>query len=355
MRRRAPFLILAALVLWTGACPGAVNWGNVLRQPAGWYAGEEARAVAATMVAYQSPEGGWPTDTDTTVPPSAEYLARKPSGRAPTLDDDATTRPLQVLARVVTATGDAALRAAFERGFDYLLAAQYPHGGWPQYFPLRAGYYSHITYNDGAMIGAMSLLRDAAQGREPFAFVDEARRARAAAAVAKGIECILRTQVRQDGRLTAWGAQHDEQTLAPAWARKFEPPSLVSAESVGIVRFLMAIPDPSPEIITAIEAAAAWFEQVKLTGVREDHPPRPDLPHKHDRVLVPDPAAPPLWARFYELGTNRPLYGSRDGVPHYTLAEVEPERRGGYAWHNDAPQKLLERDYPRWRKKHNLP
>ncbi|MDQ5980726.1 MAG: hypothetical protein QG602_3703 [Verrucomicrobiota bacterium] len=350
MLPRVPLLSLLALVVGTGALSGAVRWNSVLRQPAEWYAGEEARAVAAHMLAYQSPEGGWPTDTDTTQPLPADYRPRPP-----TIDDDATTRPLEHLARVITATGDVALQEAFLRGFDYLLVAQYPNGGWPQYFPLREGYYSHITYNDGAMIGVMTLLRDASQGKEPFGFLDETRRTRAAAAVAKGLECILRTQVKQDGKLTAWGAQHDVNTLAPAWARKFEPPSLVSMESIGILKFLMTIPDPSPEIIAAIEAAVAWLGQAKLTGVREDHPPRPDVSHKHDRVLVADPAAPPLWARFYELGTNRPLYGSRDGLIHYDLAEIEPERRGGYAWHSTDPQKFLERDYPRWRKKHNLP
>lgn len=346
-------LLLLAILL-PPVLAGVVRWNDVLKQPPEWYAGEEARAIAGNMLLYQSPEGGWPTDTDTTVPPSAEYFARKPSGRAPTIDDDATTRPLRMLAKVVTSTGDERLRAAFERGFDYLLAAQYPNGGWPQYFPLRPGYYSHITYNDNAMINVLALLRDAANAEEPFAFVDSARRSRAAAAVEKGISCILKTQVRQAGRLTAWGAQHDENTLAPAWARKFEPPALVSAESVGIVKFLMAIPTPSPEVIAAIEGALAWLTRVQLTGIREDHPPRADVPHKHDRVIVADPAAPPLWARFYELGTDRPLYGSRDGVARYVLAEVEPERRGGYAWHTSEPLKLIERDYPRWREKHGL-
>jgi pectinesterase len=204
------------------------------------------------------------------------------------------------------------------------------------------------------MVNVLTLLRDAAESREPFSFVDETRRNRAAAAVAKGIECILRTQVRQDGRLTAWCAQHDEHTLAPAPARKYEHASLSGGESLGIVKFLMSVENPSPEVIAAVEGAIAWFAHVKMKGLREDHPPNPALPHKHDRVLVPDPDAPPLWARFYELGTNRPIYSGRDGIIRYDLAEVEPERRGGYAWHMDEPLRLLERDYPRWREKHKL-
>ena len=59
---------------------------------------------------------------------------------------------------------------------DYLLKAQYPNGGWPQFYPNLNGYYKHITFNDDAMIGVMKLLRDVAAGKPVYAFVDEARR-----------------------------------------------------------------------------------------------------------------------------------------------------------------------------------
>lgn len=346
-------LLLAALLV-PALAAGAVRWRQVLDQPPEWYATDAARAVAATVVRYQTPAGGWPKNVDMTAAPSADFLA-DPGAHAPTIDNGATTTQLELLARVLAAGDDPVLRAAFDRGFDYLLAAQYPNGGWPQFYPLRPGYYSRITYNDDAMVRVLAVLRDAAAGRAPYDFVDAARRARAAAAVRRGVDCILRTQVRQEGRLTAWCAQHDEHTLAPAWARKFEPPSLSGQESVGIVRFLMSLPDPSPAVIAAVEGAIAWFQQVKLTGVREDHPANPALPHRHDRVLVADPGATPLWARFYELGTNRPIYTGRDAVVRYRLDEIEPERRGGYAWHNAAPARLIERDYPQWRQKHHLP
>jgi PelA/Pel-15E family pectate lyase len=66
-------------------------------------------------------------------------------------------------------------------------------------------------------------------------------------------------------------------------------------------------------------------------------------------VLIADPAAPPLWARFYEIGTNRPIYSGRDGVIRYRLDEIEYERRTGYAWVGDWPRTLVEREYPAWR------
>jgi PelA/Pel-15E family pectate lyase len=351
--RLATVLILAAWMLPCAGLDGAVSWRDVLKQPAAWYATAEARAVAAAVLLYQSPEGGWTKNTDMTEPPPADYLALQPSARAPTIDNGATTTQLCYLALVYTATGEASLRAAFERGFDYLLAAQYENGGWPQFFPLKKGYYSHITYNDNAMVNVLTLLREAAQGKEPFAFVDGERRSRASAAVQRGIACILRTQVKQDGRLTAWCAQHDEHTFAPAWARNFEPPSLSGMESAGIVKFLLGEENPSPEIIAAIEAAVAWFETVKISGLRVDSSPGTD--GKRDRIAVSDPAAPPLWARFYELGTNRPIFLGRDKVVHYDHNEVERERRAGYGYLGTWPAQLLTRDYPRWREKNKLP
>lgn len=331
-----------------------VRWNTALRQAPEWYAGTEAQTIAAHVLLWQHTSGGWPKNTDLSLPPTDAQRAERWFAE-PTIDNNGTTTPLRFLATVISARPDPVLEAAFLRGFDYLLVSQYENGGWPQFFPLKKGYYTHITYNDNAMVNVLTVLREAVAGKEPFAFVDEARRKQAATAVEKGIACILRTQVKQDGKLTVWCAQHDETTLEPAPARKFEPASLSGGESLGILKFLMAIPDPTPEIIAAIEGAVAWFEEVKLTGIREDRPPNPALAHGHDRVIVADPAATPLWARFYELGTNRPIYTGRDAVIRYNLSEIEAERRGGYSWHSDDPAKVLERDYPRWRAKNKLP
>jgi PelA/Pel-15E family pectate lyase len=344
---------LLLLALLPAVMAGAVRWNDVLKQPAEWYASAEARAIAASILQYQDPSGGWTKNTDMTAPPSAEFLALEPKHRAPTIDNKATTTQLAYLAMVVTATNDPALRAAFDRGFDYLLAAQYPNGGWPQFYPLVKGYYTHITYNDNAMVDVLNVLRETARGLAPFAFVDADRRAQAAAAVERGIACILRTQVKQDGHLTAWCAQHDETTLAPAWARNFEPPSLSGAESVGIVKFLMGVEQPTPEIIAAVEGAVRWFESSRIAGLRVENSTGTD--GKRDRRAVADPAAAPIWARFYELGTNRPLFLGRDKVFRYDFNEIEQERRAGYSYLSDWPANLLAKDYPRWRAKHKLP
>jgi len=350
MKIPAPrFLLLLGLPALLHA---KTHWEAPLKNPDAWYATAEAQTLAASIVQYQTPSGGWPKNTDFSSPPSTDFLKDDvPEHRSATIDNNATTVPIQFLAKVITAspTTAAPFEASAKKGFDYLLAAQYDNGGWPQFFPLRKGYYTHITYNDDAMVNVLELLQAAAAGRAPYAFLDQPRRDRASAAVAKGIDCILKTQVKQNGVLTVWCAQHDEHTFAPAWARNFEPPSLSGSESVYIVRFLMSVEKPSPAIIASVEGAVSWFEKTKITGQRFEFFTNAD--GEKDRHITPDPSAPLLWARFYELDTDRPIFIGRDRVIHYALPDIELERRTGYAFYSARAGSLLAKDYPRWRER----
>jgi PelA/Pel-15E family pectate lyase len=268
-----------------------------------------------------------------------------------TIDNGATYTQLSFLARVYTKTQQERYRESFLKGLDYLFKAQYPNGGWPQFYPDLSGYYKHITYNDDAMVGVLELLRDVARRETAYAFVDDARRVKSERAVGRGVECILKTQVVVAGKLTVWGAQHDEVTLAPAPARKFEPVSLASKESVGVVRFLMNVERPDARIIQSVESAVEWFGVARLSGIRWVETPDASRPGRMEHTVVKDPNAPPLWARFYEIGTNRPVFEGRDNVVRYSVAEIEPERRNGYGWYTDEPAKLLGKDYPAWQKR----
>lgn len=336
--------------------PPSANWRDALRQKPEWYAGAEAVRVADNVLLYQHDNGGWSKNIDMARPlderERAEVLKLKPSTDS-NIDNGATYTQLAFLARVYTAAREERHREAFLKGLDYLLAAQYDNGGWPQYFPLRKGYYSHVTFNDGAMIGVMRLLRDVAKKRPAYAFVDEARRLRAERAVEKGVELILKAQVVVDGRRTAWGAQHDAVTLAPAPARRFEPASLSGGESVGVVRFLMGIERPEARVVGAVESAVEWFRRSALKGVRWVEQRDASKPGGYARTAVSDPGAPLIWARFYELGTNRPVFVGRDGVVRYNVMEIDEERRNGYSWYVEEPAELLDKDYPAWRKKLN--
>ena len=357
MNSRFYALIFAALlVVATDTSTFAqTRWSkSLLKKDAEWYSSAEAKAVAKSVMQYQSSHGGWPKSTDLAKPPrSPEDIPPDGGGRANSLDNDATTVPMQFLARVAHATRDEECRKSFLRGVDYLLAAQYPNGGWPQFWPLRKGYYSHVTFNDDAMIRVMTVLRDVATGEAPYDFVDAERRTNAAKAVARGVECILKSQILQNGKRTAWCAQHDSETLEPAWARAYEPPSLSGGETVGIVRFLMSIKDPSDDVVNSIDGAVQWLRSVQMKGIRCERVRNKD--GRTERRLSPDPDAPPLWARFYELKTNRPLYLDRDSVFRYDYSQISYERRSGYSYHGTWATSLLEKDYPKWRKKHGQP
>ena len=145
---------------------------------------------------------------------------------------------------------------AFLKGLDHILEALYPTGGWPQFYPPSNHYHRHITFNDGATVNILRLLLNVSYSSN-YASLKVGYGTKAKAAIAKSIECILKTQIKQDDKLTVWCAQHDEKTYEPKWGRAYEPPTLSGSESVGIVRFLMSVEDPTPEIVAAIEGAIA--------------------------------------------------------------------------------------------------
>ncbi len=352
---KALSIVLLALLSCTAT--QNIQWRDALKQKPEWYATDEALKIADRLLLYQRDTGGWPKNIDMALAVSKAQerkLLEQKTETDSTIDNSATYTQLIFLARVFTARNEERHRAAFFKGLDYLLKAQYANGGWPQYYPDLSGYFKHITYNDDAMIGVMRLLRDVAAKEPDFKFVDEERRSKADRAVQKGIECILKTQVVVDGKRTVWCAQHDEVTLAPAPARTYETISLSGGESVGIVRFLMSINKPAPEVIAAIQGAAAWFEAVKLNGIKWVEQREASKPHGFDRVVVKDPSAGPLWARFYEISTNRPIFLGRDGVVKYDVAQIEEERRTGYAWYVDSPRELLSKEYLEWLSKNGL-
>jgi PelA/Pel-15E family pectate lyase len=125
--------------------------------------------------------------------------------------------------------------------------------------------------------------------------------------------------------------------------------ALCGAESLAVMNLLMHVENPSPQIIAAVDAAAAWFEKTKIMGIRIEDRPQEGTPKGFERHVVKDPEAGPLWARFYETGTNKPIFVGRDGVVKYDLMEIDTERRTGYRWYGAWAKTRLEREYPAWR------
>ena len=334
MRTRTTVLFLLALL-------GQSALGNTrdyLKKDHNWFDSDEAAEVAANILSWQADAGGWPKNKDVSAAP---HDGDTDDLRA-TFDNSATTDEMRFLARIYNETKEDDYLDAFERGFKFILESQYKTGGWPQRFPAGNQYHRHITFNDGAMVRILIFLQEIIEDEDGvYDFLDRRDIKHVQQAFDAGIECILECQIEVDGVLTAWCAQHDEETYEPRPARSFELVGISGSESVGIVRFLMSLDRPSDEVVAAVEAAVAWFETVQINGIRIEK-------QNGNKVVVDDDDAPPLWARFYEIGTNRPFFCGRDGIKKYDIAEIESERRNGYAWYGNWPQRLIENEFPDW-------
>ena len=315
--------------------------------------------IADNILLFQRDNGGWLKNYDMQAILSkeqADSVKKTKKILHTTFDNSTTFTHIEYLAQVYTVTKIKKYKEACLKGIGFVLSAQYSNGGWPQYFPLESNNYSrHITFNDGAYIGIMELLKKINDNNPNFSFIDDDTRNKVKVAYNKGLECILKTQISNKGILTAWCQQHDAITLQPVWARAYEPPSICNGESVPIVLHLMSINNPDQRIINAIQSAVRWFNGSKIYNTKVETIPAPPEKSQYrnsttDRVVVVDSMAAPIWTRFYELGTARPLFSDRNSKLLYSLAEVSRERRDGYGWFTYAPQEVLKK-YPEWQKK----
>jgi PelA/Pel-15E family pectate lyase len=313
--------------------------------------------LAEKMLLYQLPNGGWGKQlNDKSVvnydlPISKDLLKKiKATGDDhATIDNNATSREINGLIKAYSTTKNPEYLKSAEKGISYLLLMQYENGGFPQYYPNTGLYRKQVTYNDNAMINALTVLYNVAEGKNGFDIVDPKLKGKSKIAVQKGIDCILKTQVLQKGVPSIWGDQYNEITLQPDKARAFEPISLATAESVGIIRFLMMQPI-TPEIEKSVKSALKWFQENDIEGYSYNVS---KVNGKAVRTLAEDKNSV-IWARFYDIVTNKPLFGDRDGSVKYNYNEVSEERRNGYSWFGDFADKLIHKEYPKWLEKNKI-
>lgn len=348
-----------------------MSFANLARRmPADWYRSKEARTIADSVMAYQFPSGGWAKNQNWHQTPKGKKdqerahirkQIQSESGIGSTIDNRATTIEMLFLAKMYQATGKKKYKKAFMQGFEYLLEAQYENGGWPQYYPAKKlkkdgtpDYSAHITFNDDAMSNVVKLMRDIAAGdKAPYDALKlaEADRARAQQAYDKAIECIVACQIVKDGKRTVWCQQHHYQTLEPVAARAYEFPSFTGCnETADLLELLMDVEHPSAEVKAAVESAVVWLRQHAIRDMK--HETFINAEGKRDRRLVPQKGAKLLWARNYDLETEQPYFGDRDGKKHQDYAEISYDRRNGYTWINDDVQEVLD-EYPAWYTKHH--
>ena len=340
-RRIIGALLSACMVLTTAAVSYVPSYNNsivyaaegypiknYISKDSSWYSSSDAINVAEEVIRYQRSDGGWRKDmTNTSITGSWEKS---------TIDNDATWGQIRLLAKVYNATGTEKYKSACLKGIDLLINGQYSNGGWPQVFNDPGTYHAHITFNDGAMVAVMRILQEVSTKSGDFAFVDSTYQNRAKTAVEKGVECLLKLQIKVNGTLTAWCQQHDENTLAPAGARAYELPSICTSESVGIVDFLRDYPNKDSRIIASVNAAVKWFESVALKGIKF-------VTQGDDKVVVQDSSAPDLWARFYDLTYSKPMFADRDGKAYSDVSQISKERRTGYSWYGTWPAKTIQK------------
>jgi hypothetical protein len=256
---------------------------------------DAAREVGLALAWGQRKEGGWDHLADVSHRDRNAAKPVKISGRC-ALDDDITQGAITFLIELDAVLDEEWLTESITMGLDWLREAQFPNGAWPQWYPLIGGYHDYYTFNDNAMGDCVRVMLLAHERYGKPQYLESAQRCGDFIILSQGA-------APQSG----WAQQYSHD-LKPAWARAFEPPGLSSAESAGNLRTLMMIYRYTGEkkYLNPIPRAIEWFERSKL--------------------------GPDLWARLYEVGTNRPIYGDRDSKVHYTLEEISEERRKGYSW-----------------------
>ena len=260
---------------------------------------DHAMAAGAALAASQLESGGWDYRFDFSKP--AEAKRRNVS----TFDDNTSQSVLRFLLALGgycngSSPRERAIRHARDYGLGKLLEAQYPNGAWPQrydgipkpiknYPVLRARYpeiwsrkypkekyTNHYTFNDNSHRDCVLLALEAYRVTGKKKFLEAAK---------QGGDFILLAQM--PAPQPAWAQQYNTR-MEPAWARKFEPPSITGGESVGACQTLidLYLATGKEKYLQAVGPAVEWFLKSSVGNNQ--------------------------WARFYELKTNRPLYFTKD-------------------------------------------
>ena len=352
---------------------GGFGGGMSLRHDdVAYYGTAPARHIADVIVSFQTPAGGWSKNMSFSgelrkpgQPYAADNLNKYPSAddfdtpKDPhwnyvgTLDNDSTNTELRFLAKVQALTpgkdGDA-YRASFLKGIKYLLGAQFPNGGWPQVYPLEGGYHDAITFNDNAVSESAETLTYVFEGKPDYGFVPADLRKQAGAAAAHALQCILISQVVINGKKTIWAQQEDALTLKPVSARNYEPGALAASESADLLDYLMSLPKPSAELKASITAGVTWLKGAAVYGFEYTG----GRGVEGGRQLKAKDGAGPIWARYYSVATEKPIFGDRDKTLHDNVNELSLERRNGYAWYSNGEQKTID-GYAAWAKANGAP
>lgn len=255
-----------------------------------------------------------------------------------TFDDDTTQSAVRFLLAFVKVTQgskqteDMAIQHALDRALSGMMRAQYPNGAWPQMYrgevrdpkdyPIKKAsiptdyprtwpdddYTRYYTLNDNGHSTCVKTMLIAYQVTGKPEYLESAKR---------GADFLLLAQLPEPQ--PAWAQQYNF-AMEPAWARSHECPSVCSAESGNVIEALtdLYLETGEEKYLSAAAPAVAWLQRSKIGKNR--------------------------WARLYELGTNKPVYGDQRGELVFDKAELSHKSATGYMWESkfNIPQVLAE-------------
>ncbi|GAF82151.1 unnamed protein product, partial [marine sediment metagenome] len=223
-----------------------------------------------------------------------------------TFDDDKTQSVIRFLVQIDKELHfkNETIREAAHYALGAVLQSQYPCGAWPQKYngnlvdpdsrsrqasfdknwPLEfpnKSYQTYYTLNDNTLCDLITTLLDAWDVYDDDRYLKAAQR---------GGDFLLLAQLPEPQ--PGWAQQYNRK-MQPAWARRFEPPAITGGESQRVMRTLIelyrrtaAVDDQADRYLKPLTRAIAYYKS----------------------LVLPDGRI----ARFYEIGTDRPLYFNKD-------------------------------------------
>ncbi|MFQ5808663.1 MAG: pectate lyase, partial [Armatimonadota bacterium] len=272
---------------------------------------DAAVGCAHALAWGQLESGGWYYIVDFSPRGEQRYFYRH-NARAPdaslrsgrnlsTLDDNTTQHALRLLMAVDQLVADPEVHHTTMYGLDGLIKAQHEDGAWPQQFNAEppeemptaeytrideqgrktvhqrpASYRHYATFNDGAMNDTLEIMLEACRRYGAAQYLESARRCG---------DYMIKSQIAPPQ--SGWAQQYTPDGK-PEWARRFEPPAVCAAVTARNIRSLceLYLVTADEKYLKPIPPAIDWLNRSRL----------PNGQH----------------ARFYELGTNKPLYFTKD-------------------------------------------
>ncbi len=275
-------------------------WLEAYRATGDEYYLDAARDVAKALVWGQRRIGGWDHRVDLSHMDFDAEAPKRKKGRC-TFDDNITQGALSFLIDADSVLDAPWLDGGIELGLSFMIKSQFENGAWPQWYPLRGGYHDYYTYNDRAINDCISLMLKAHK-----VYNDETYRKCAE----KGGSFIIASQGKPPQ--AGWAQQYSHD-MKPAWARRFEPPGICSAATASNMRTLIELYRYTEEkrFLKPLEPAISWLERSEIR--------------------------PGVWARLYETGTNRPVYGDRENGSKvfYDYKKISKRERSSYGWQGE--------------------